>query len=147
MRRKILFFMEIVILLFLFLACLRGPVTVFEGGNDVFTKNEETGERVGGSFRLTPGVYRICVQAEGEGDVGAGMEVGLNAEDSYYRSIRGNRGTVFAGTGYREVLYYVTATVPEAYVALLPFSEDVPVAYSVRVDRTAAGYRMLFVMA
>lgn len=146
MRRKILFFMEIVILLFLFPACLRGPVTVFEGDNDVFTKNAETGERVGGSFRLTPGVYRICVQAEGEGGVGAGMEVGLNAEESYYRSIRGNRGVVFAGTAYREVLYYVTAIVPEAYVALLPFSEDVPVAYSVRVDRTAAGYRMLFVM-
>ena len=66
MRRKILFFMEIVILLFLFLACLRSPATVFEGGNDVFTKDAETGERVGGSFRLTPGVYRICVQAEGE---------------------------------------------------------------------------------
>lgn len=43
MRRKILFFMEIAILLFLFLACLRSPVTVFEGGNDVFTKMRKPG--------------------------------------------------------------------------------------------------------
>ena len=147
MKRKILFFMEIVILLVLFLACLKSPAPVFEGGNDVFTKNEKTRERVGGSLRLTPGVYRICVQAEGEDGIGAGMEVGLDAEESYYRSIRGNRGVVFAGTDYREVLYYVTATVPEAHVALVHFSEDIPMAYSVRVDKTAAGYRILFFMA
>ena len=42
MKRKILFFMEIVILLFLFLACLRSPATVFEGGKDVFTKDADT---------------------------------------------------------------------------------------------------------
>lgn len=146
MKRKLFFFMEIVILSVLFLACLRSPSTVFEGGNDVFTENAETGEKVGGSFRLTPGVYRICVQAEDEAGVGAGMEIGLDARESVYHAIRGDRGVIFAGTGYREVLYYVAETVPKAYVVMVPFSEDAPVAYSVRVDRTAAGYRMLFAM-
>lgn len=147
MKRKILFFIEIVILLVLLPACLRGPFTVFQGGNDVFTKNAETGEIVGGSFRLTPGVYRICVQAEGEDGVGSGIKVGLDAEESSYRAIRGNQGSVFAGTPYKEILYYVTSGVEEAHVVVYPFLEGETVAYSIRVDRTAAGYRMLFVMA
>ena len=43
MKRKILFFIEIVIVLFLFLACLKSPATVFEGGNDIFTKMRRPG--------------------------------------------------------------------------------------------------------
>lgn len=146
MKRKILFFIEIVILAVLLPACLRAPVTVFEGRNDVLTKDAETEYVTGENFELLPGVYRICVQAEGEEGVGAGMEVGLDAGRSLYRSLRGNRGSVFAGTGYKEIVYYVTAKVPEAHVVLRPFSEEEPVAYSIHVDRTAAGYRMLFVM-
>ena len=147
MKRKILFFTEIIILLFLFVACLHAPVTVFECSNNVLTKNEETGYYIGECFALRPGVYRICILPDGEAGVGAGLEIGLDAQESNYHSIRGNRGIAYAGTGYKEVIYYVTANIPAAYVTVQPFSEEAPAAYTVQVDRTAAGCRILAVMA
>ena len=147
MKRKILFFVEIVISIILFAACLKRPVTVFEGRNDVFTEKKETGYDTGGNFKLLPGVYRICVQTEGEDGTwdGMGIEIGLGADESTYHAIRGNEGSVPAGQE-KEILYYVTGNVKEAHVMVKPLAEGKTVAYSVRVERTAAGYRMLLAM-
>ena len=79
------------------------------------------------------------------GGIGAGMEIGLNAEQMTFHAIRGSRATLYAGTEHKEITYYVTAPVEGAYVSILPFSEDAEVSYELRVERTAAGSRMTFV--
>lgn len=144
--KKVFLFSEVVILSVLFLICLRAPTNVFTCGNDSFTKNAETGYYDSSDFELRPGVYRVCVLAEGEEGVGSGIDIGLDAGVSVYRSLRGNRGKMYSGAQYKEVIYYVTTTIPAACVTLQPFSEEVPMSYSVQVDRTTAGNRILFVI-
>ena len=148
MKRKILFLAEGILLLVLLLLCFSRSGEVAEINSRELQRDEETGELVSSTFPLSPGVYRIIVEADAAGGgIGAGMEIGLNAEQMTFHAIRGSRAALYAGTEYKEITYYVTAPVEGAYVSILPFSEDAEVSYELRVERTAAGSRMTFVMA
>lgn len=148
MKRKLLFLAEGILLLILLLFCFFGSGDVIGTDSSEMHREEENGELVSEPFSLKPGVYRIIVEADATGGgIGAGMEIGLQAEQMTFHAIRGNRATLYAGTEYRETTYYVTAPVATAYVSILPFSEDAIVSYELKVERTAAGSRMTFVTA
>lgn len=148
MKRKILFIAEGLLLLVLLVLCF------LESGNMIgivsgeLHRENETGYLVSDMFTLKPGVYRIVVEADAAGGgIGAGMEIGLDAEQMTFRAIRGNRASLYAGTEYKEITYYVTAPVDSAYISILPFSEDAETSFELKVERTAAGNRMNFVIA
>ncbi len=148
MKRKILFLAEGILLLVLLLLCFFGSGEVLGTDSRTLQREEETGELVSDTFSLKPGVYRIIVEADAAGGgIGAGMQVRINAEEMTFHAIRGNQATLYAGTEHKEITYYVTAPVAEANVSILPFSEDAEVSYELKVERTAAGRRMTFVMA
>lgn len=147
MKRKILFLTEAILLPVLLLFCFFGSGEVSGTDSCTLQREEETGELVSDTFSLKPGVYRIIVEADAAGGgIGAGMEIGLNAEQMTFHAIRGSRAALYAGTEHKEITYYVTAPVEGAYVSILPFSENAEVSYELRVERTAAGSRMTFVM-
>ena len=53
-------------------------------------------------FALNPGVYRIIVESDiANGGIGSGMEISLEAEESTFRAIRGNRATLSADTEHK----------------------------------------------
>lgn len=148
MKRKILFIAEGLLLAVLLLRCFFGSGDVMGTDNRNLHREEETGYLVSDTFALKPGVYRIVVEADAAGNgIGDGMEIGLSAEQMTFHAIRGNRAALYAGTEYKEITYYVTASVSSAYVAILPFSEDMETSYELKVVRTAAGNRILFVIA
>ncbi len=148
MKRKLLFLAEGILLLVLLLLCFFGSGNVIGADSGSLHREEETGYLVSDTFALKPGVYRIVVEADAAGGgIGAGMEIGLTAEQMPFRAIKGNRATIYAGTEHKEITYYVTAPVSSAYVSILPFSEDAEISYELRVERTAAGNRMILVMA
>ncbi len=148
MKRKILFVAEGVLLLVLLLLCFFGSGETVRTDSQKLHREEETGYLVSDTFALQPGVYRILVEADvAGGGIGAGMEIGLDAEQMTFHAIRGNRATLYAGTEYREITYYVTASVPSAYVSILSFSDEAETSYELKVVRTAAGSRIRFVMA
>ena len=126
MKRKILFLAEAILLPVLLLFCFFGSGEVSGTDSRTLQREEETGELISDTFSLKPGVYRIIVEADAAGGgIGAGMEIGLNAEQMTFHAIRGNRAALYAGTEHKEITYYVTAPVEGAYVSILPFSEDV----------------------
>lgn len=146
MKRKILFLAEGILLLVLLLLCFSGSGEVAEINSWELQRDEETGELVSSTFPLSPGVYRIIVESDAaDGGIGDGMEIGLRADQVTFRAIRGNRAALYAGTEHKEITYYVTAQVTSARISILPFAEETPVSYELKVERTAAGHRMTFV--
>lgn len=146
MKRKILFLAEGILLLVLLLLCFSGSGEVAEINSWELQRDEETGELVSNTFPLSPGVYRIIVESDAaDGGIGDGMEIGLRADQMTFRAIRGNRAALYAGTEHKEITYYVTAQVTSARISILPFAEETPVSYELKVERTAAGHRMTFV--
>ena len=148
MRKKILFLAEGVLLLILLILCFFGTGSVMEITNADLHREEEHGYLVSETFALNPGVYRITVEADvSGGGIGDGMELWLQADQMTFHAIRGNRATLYAGTEYREITYYVTAKVTTARIAILPYSEDLPADYELKVQKTAAGNRIVLVLA
>ena len=148
MRKKLLFLAEGILLLVLFISCFFGTGSVTEITNADLYREEETGELVSNTFALRPGVYRITVEADvSGGGIGDGMKIGLGAEQMTFHAIRGNEATLYAGTEYHEITYYVKDKVSTARIEILPFSEDAPTAYELKVQRTAAGNRIVLVLA
>ena len=148
MRRKILFLAEGILLLVMLLFCFSGSDNVIVTNNQEMHRDEETGFLISEEIILKPGVYRITVEADAaNGGIGDGMEIGMTADKMTFRAIRGNKATLFAGTEHKEITYYVTAPVTSARLNILPFAEETPVSYQLKVERTAAGHRMIFVTA
>lgn len=148
MRRKILFLAEGIVLLVLLLFCFTGSDNVIVTNNQEMHRDKGTGFLVSEEFVLKPGVYRITVEADAaNGGIGDGMEIEMTADKMTFRAIRGNKATLFASTEHKEITYYVTAPVTSARLNILPFAEETPVSYQLKVERTAAGHRMIFVTA
>ena len=64
MKRKILFLAEGILLLVLLLLCFSRSGEVAEINSRELQRDEETGELVSSTFPLSPGVYRIIVEAD-----------------------------------------------------------------------------------
>lgn len=95
-------------------------------------------------FALNPGVYRIIVESDiANGGIGSGMEISLEAEETTFRAIRGNRATLSADTEHKRITYYVADTVDAAHLQIQPFSEGGNVSYELKVEKTTAGRRIL----
>lgn len=95
MKRKLLFLAEGILLLVLLLLCFFGSGNVIGADSGSLHREEETGYLVSDTFALKPGVYRIVVEADAAGGgIGAGMEIGLTAEQMPFRAIKGNRATI-----------------------------------------------------
>lgn len=147
MKKKLILFVEAFLLLVLFLLTFFGSGIVFETDSGELLWEEETGAVVSKDFVLHPGVYHVTVACDiANGGIGNGMEIELEAAKSSYHALRGNRAMLPAGTEYREVTYYVTDQVT-THLLIHPFVEDDVVSYEVKIEKTAAGRRMLFVMA
>ena len=147
MRKKWILLAEGLLLLILFVLSFFGSDIIFEADNQQLFRKEETGVIVSKDFALSPGVYCIIVEANAaDGGIGSGMEISLEAEETTFRAIRGNQATLFAGTEYKKITYYVTDRVPAAHLLVQPFSEEENVAYELKVEKTNAGRRILFVM-
>lgn len=148
MKKKWILLVEAVLLLVLLLLTFFGSGVVFETDESQLLREEETGAVVSKDFMLSPGMYHIVVTGDiANGGIGSGMEIGLEAAESTYHAMRGNRAMLPAGTAYREVTYYVTDKIMAAHVLIQPFVEEDTVSYEVKVEKTTAGRRMLFVMA
>lgn len=147
MKRKLLFLAEGILLLVLLVLCFFGSDNVIVTNYQELHRDEETGCLVSGEFTLRPGVYRITVETDAAGGgIGDGMEISMIADQMTFHAIRGNKATLYAGTEHKEITYYVTAKVTSARLSVLPFSEEAPVSYELKVERTTAGHRMVFVM-
>lgn len=84
---------------------------------------------------MNPGVYRIIVESDiANGGIGSGMEISLEAEETTFRAIRGNRATLSADTEHKRITYYVADTVDAAHLQIQPFSEGGNVSYELKVE-------------
>ena len=148
MKKKLILLTEGLLLLFLLVQSFWGSDIVFEADNQQLFRMEETGEIVSKDFELSPGVYYIIAKADNDnGGIGSGMGIGLDADETTFRAIRGNRAVLFAGTEYKRITYYVTDKVPAAHLLVQPFANDEDVSYELKVEKTTAGKRILFVIA
>lgn len=144
MKKKWILLAEGLLLAVLFVLSFGGSDIVFEADHQQLYRVEETGAIVSKDFALNPGVYRIIVESDiANGGIGSGMEISLEAEESTFRAIRGNRATLSADTEHKRITYYVADTVDAAHLQIQPFSEGGNVSYELKVEKTTAGRRIL----
>ena len=147
MKKKWILLAEGLLLAVLFVLSFGGSDIVFEADHQQLYRVEETGGIVSKDFALNPGVYRIIVESDiANGGIGSGMEISLEAEETTFRAIRGNRATLPADTEHKRITYYVADTVDAAHLQIQPFSEGGNVSYELKVEKTTAGRRILFVI-
>lgn len=147
MKKKWILLAEGLLLAVLFVLSFGGSDIVFEADHQQLYRVEETGGIVSKDFALNPGVYRIIVESDiANGGIGSGMEISLEAEETTFRAIRGNRATLSADTEHKRITYYVADTVDAAHLQIQPFSEGGNVSYELKVEKTTAGRRILFVI-
>ena len=124
MKKKWILLAEGLLLAVLFVLSFGGSDIVFEADHQQLYRVEETGGIVSKDFALNPGVYRIIVESDiANGGIGSGMEISLEAEETTFRAIRGNRATLPADTEHKRITYYVADTVDAAHLQIQPFSE------------------------
>ena len=111
MKKKWILLAEGLLLAVLLVLSFGGSDIVFEADHQQLYRVEETGGIVSKDFALNPGVYRIIVESDiANGGIGSGMEISLEAEETTFRAIRGNRATLSADTEHKRITYYVADT-------------------------------------
>ena len=119
MKKKWILLAEGLLLAVLFVLSFGGSDIVFEADHQQLYRVEETGGIVSKDFALNPGVYRIIVESDiANGGIGSGMEISLEAEETTFRAIRGNRATLPADTEHKRITYYVADTVDAAHLQI-----------------------------
>lgn len=148
MKKKWILLAEGLLLSILFVLSFGGSDIVFEADDQQLYRLEDTGVIVSKDFAMSPGVYHIIVEPDiANGGIGSGMEISLEGRKTTFRAIRGNQAVLTADTEHKRITYYVTDTVDAAHLLIQPFSEEGNVSYELKVEKTTAGRRILFVIA
>lgn len=148
-RFAILLIVELLLCLALLLGCFREEELVASfWGEDIAGQLVQVEDHVEyGSERveLTPGVYQIRVRTNLVDE--QKIQVEMKCDASYFRALRGNSVTVFAGDNYEDFNIYVVDKTATAYVQCNFYGVDTSALELLEIYTTNLGNRIMVFLA
>lgn len=147
-KRRIMFIVELVIILALLPGCFRKEelLDAFSGEDilELTAQVESNQVYCGDKLTLNPGVYQIRVRtnlAEGQS-----MYVQMEYDQAYFKALRNNGMSIGYANDYADFEVYVLDKVPAAYVQCSFHGTDAGALARLELWKTNLGRRMLFLI-
>ncbi len=147
MKKRFLYVIELVILVVLFIMCLKKDEVLLEIMDVEFELDEETGIYVSEGYSLPIGTYTLSVKSNDSVGAKIGAIYGLEMTEGNYHALKCNDGRIAEGDTVKEIDFYVTGKVSSACIKLQPYAMGVFPDVTFSLVKTAGFSRILFALA